>query len=598
MGGILAAEVALLPPFSKTDRDTFRHRILGTVNFDTPFLGMHPGVIVSGISSLFKAKPVSPTLEPQHEHSQLSQQVSEQSLGSGYFPTQSQSSTVHTGTTPHSVFSPFATPMNDPNYDPPFTNDVRLPVRKGWDSTLHFIMKHSDGLTKATKSYVTSHLEFGGCLADYRGLKSRYEKIRALEDVDDSSPISIQIYRPATRIRFVNYYTASTGRTPTPKQPATLAEQHLRSHVDGARSNIEQEMQDMSLTGAASSRSASRSPRISIADPEGVVVAEILADEDGGAGPEVDTHSDGNREMNSVSPSPYTDDEGISGDGANDTKSSKVSSVSTHDATPDTQRSSVASSAISLPPLPPTPIPPPPFDPTPYADKDALKLAEKEYNRRTKLYKQALKNRDTAIKDRRKLLEKREKAARQAREKALKGEEKERLKREKEDAKKGALKPQLSSPELKELRHVDAEPVPHSTSPSLDRSSPANIDGTSMERQFSDSTTIPPPAHHSSLVLISATSSAPTTSTKNSSDPDANTKPKKDRKFCMTPPKINGQRDPCWPRIYMEGVDEVGAHCGLFVAGKPHYAALVQDVGDRIVGWVNEKGRHIGRGGG
>jgi hypothetical protein len=40
--------------------------------------------------------------------------------------------------------------------------------------------------------------------------------------------------------------------------------------------------------------------------------------------------------------------------------------------------------------------------------------------------------------------------------------------------------------------------------------------------------------------------------------------------------------------VYMEGVDEVGAHCGLFMPG-PHYERLVGDVGERIAGWVWEE---------
>jgi hypothetical protein len=64
-------------------------------------------------------------------------------------------------------------------------------------------------------------------------------------------------------------------------------------------------------------------------------------------------------------------------------------------------------------------------------------------------------------------------------------------------------------------------------------------------------------------------------------------KPKKDRKFCMMPPKVNGRRDKCWVRVYMEGVDEVGAHCGLFFPG-PHYKSLVSDVGARVEEWVKE----------
>jgi len=64
-------------------------------------------------------------------------------------------------------------------------------------------------------------------------------------------------------------------------------------------------------------------------------------------------------------------------------------------------------------------------------------------------------------------------------------------------------------------------------------------------------------------------------------------KPKRDKKFCMLPPEYGGKRDKCWVRVYMEGVDEVGAHCGLFFPG-PQYESLVGDVGARIEKWVLE----------
>ena len=56
----------------------------------------------------------------------------------------------------------------------------------------------------------------------------------------------------------------------------------------------------------------------------------------------------------------------------------------------------------------------------------------------------------------------------------------------------------------------------------------------------------------------------------------------------MLPSKDNsGRRDPAWVEVYMEGVDEVGAHCGLFFAG-PHYERLVGDMGEMVAGWVRE----------
>lgn len=53
MGGLLAAEIVLTPPSAPAARP-LKHRILGTINFDVPFLGMHPGVVRSGLSSIFK----------------------------------------------------------------------------------------------------------------------------------------------------------------------------------------------------------------------------------------------------------------------------------------------------------------------------------------------------------------------------------------------------------------------------------------------------------------------------------------------------------------------------------------------------------------
>jgi len=61
-------------------------------------------------------------------------------------------------------------------------------------------------------------------------------------------------------------------------------------------------------------------------------------------------------------------------------------------------------------------------------------------------------------------------------------------------------------------------------------------------------------------------------------------KPPKKRKFCITP----SQPDEAWTPVEMKGVDEVGAHCGLFFVGEV-YAKLVGDVADRIEGWINDE---------
>lgn len=179
----------------------------------------------------------------------------------------------------------------------------------------------------------------------------------------------------------------------------------------------------------------------------------------------------------------------------------------------------------ALPQIPPVPEKPKPIDLSIYTDKDSRKIAEKEQKRLERVYRQALKDRESAIKDRKKLVEKREKKAQQSRDKQIKADEKQRLKEEKEEEKRRAT--------------INPEPP--------------------RERQPS---------------VASSSATAPQ-------------RPKKDRNFCMLPAKYDGQRDKCWIRVYMEGVDEVGAHCGLFLPG-PHYENLVGDVGERVTAWVDE----------
>ncbi|KAI9679825.1 MAG: hypothetical protein M1817_004839 [Caeruleum heppii] len=529
MGGILSAEVVLLAPPTYPAAERFRHRILGIINFDTPFIGMHPGVIVSGLSSLFRPGSDSPKPTPhvdtqspypafagnQASADSPSYQTGQDCMTStATSPEYAESSTaLSTMSTAHSnsttdTLSPFASPTQiDPNYNPPFPNDIRVPKRAGLNNAVHFVTKHSDGLTKATRQYVTSHLEFTGCLADYPGLRRRYGAIRALEDIDDIHfRPSVNLSMQPRRVRFVNYYTASTGRVRKSKLPSS------RSDGIGPASPA-----DLSIVSSRQSiRSASRSPRISVEEHRDDVVVPRPLDEPDEA------------------PDDLRGVENTLEDGLFDIEELKKSTTQGSRSPPTGAGVSPTAKRESsdLPEIPSLPREPHFFDPSQYTDRETLRRAEKEHGRLLKTYKQAVKDRDRVLRDREKTIARQSKRARQdwargvkAAAKKLEVEAKQRLRAERQ----ALNQPYVLNPEA------------------------LNDTGFSPDGDVG----------------------GPTTRTK------------KDKKFCMLPPKINGRVDPTWIRVYMEGVDEVGAHCGLFFLGEA-YEKLVGDVAMRMEEWVRD----------
>jgi pimeloyl-ACP methyl ester carboxylesterase len=401
LGGILAAEVALLQPYSPKSDHARLHRILGVVAFDTPFLGMHPSVVGTGISSLFRSKPDPPEGGRQSENPTSPASTT----GSPLSPFGSVSSSI------------FSEMPNDPNYNPPFPNDVRTTQKKGLEKALYFINKHSDGLTKATKEYVTSHFEFGGCMADYPGLKRRYTAIRSLEEVNELARPKDSQGRLLRRVRFVNYYSASTGRLKPPKSPTR---------------SPETEMKDMSLkvddqsNGSRSGSVTPSTPKLSIEEhrEDGGIVQKDLEDID--PKPMSDVEEDPNPQTTLKSKAEGSD--------AESPEMHRLESQADRDETasnpPDEDEDD------GLPPVPERPRPPPVFDASKYSNPDHLQLAQKDHVRLVKAYERAKKDREKSIREREKVIRKREKAAKKESDKVAKAaaqnksiEEREKLKR-------------------------------------------------------------------------------------------------------------------------------------------------------------------------
>ena len=543
MGGILSAEVALLPSTTSYNpgSEKFRHQILGTISFDCPFLGLHPGVVFSGIGSLFRSTPTSPgTQNPssgaENQVSGVFPEENRRTSSPSLMPLNSNRSGAERDPSSSATFDiagrrmaeapagsrsqesiethPYSHPLSsDPNYDPPFPNDVRLPQRTGWDNAVHFVTKHSQNLTKAASTYVTSHLKFGVCIADYKGLKNRYTRLRALEDIRP-------IHNYGRRIRFLNYYTTCAGR-PKEIKPAATIEQDPSDDTGSARPGRHVRDRSNPCLSALTTQPSLPSPRISVEEyRDGEVLLRETVDPDATQPePNENPATEGSIRMSEADSTEH-----FMHRNNNESVSVPETSGGREPAALVLRR---PDESHSLPPLPPFPERPQIYDPASYSDKKSRDLAHKRYSTEFKSYLRALKAYDKAINTRLNLLEKQDKL----------------------DDK---IKKSRKSPEIENRRS------PTTTVTSIKKSESVPTSTTTTEN-----------GSHNHI---------PST---------PNKKVKKERRFCVLPPRIHGDMDQCWVQVFMRDVDEVGAHCGLFVPGD-HYGWLVNDVGTKIKAWVEE----------
>ncbi|KAM3534013.1 hypothetical protein MY4038_002666 [Beauveria bassiana] len=545
MGGLLAAEVSLMPNHDPYLHQPFKHRILGTLSLDSPFLGLHPGIVVSGLSSLFQSAPKSDKgIGESSSQSSLAENLSASDLS---LPVSDTAFSVSTKSSLSAQTNEF--------YDPPFFNDVPFGEKPLLSRLRHFASKHkAQGIFNAIGNHIISHLEFGGCMADYPGLVARYKRIRALEDVDELKAIS-QGHPAAAhrRVRFVNYYTLSPGRPkPSPQIDAVAGVEPSLSTLALNEPGAGSKELTGSETDAASHPSfrAEEAPILDIEHADGGCDEEDLyeaKDAEPQAGekptaakslPESESEEDPVSETEShksllhLDPVPMLDEKEETEETAETAETAVPSSEAAIPACPEPRPDL---SDLDLTPIPPAPEEPTYPDLTKYTDKDSRKQAEKEARREQKAYQQAVKNRNRALREREKLVEKR------------------RKKSEKESQR-------LEKQSLRELQRRRDEA----------KAEAETAAGLTMEES----------------VTVAATT---TTTDQDAQDqpPPKVQQPRKLRKFCALPSKINGRPDPTWVDVYMADVDEVGAHCGLFAPGA-HYDTLVGDVGNRVMAWVHE----------
>ncbi|KAI0525538.1 hypothetical protein F5B22DRAFT_346256 [Xylaria bambusicola] len=536
MGGLLAADVVLKPSTQHNRYNSFKHRILGVVNLDAPLLGMHPGIIVSGISSLFR-KNESPKL-PGEPSTQAILSPGVTGLPSPSLSAYSVPSTLsETLPSPPPPPAPFMRPAltNDSNYNPNFANDVRIEERTWWKNVVHFVKKHnSEGLIDAAANHVMSHMEFGGTMFDINTLKTRYESIRRLEDVDELNQTGSSL----PRVRFIQYYTICNGFPKKPKEAgseqvdtqSTLTNNNSENDIPSRRisandpklnpqdSSFKQDQEPLSLSDSERSSLELLSPEPIVDEPPPLPARD---------GP-VDVHNvidDQKRDRHADATPKTSQDVDL-----NLTEKPQVEDVTQGVGVLDLDLPEIA----SLPPKPDTP------NLENYTDKDARKLAGKEAKRAYKAYAQAVKDREKAVKEREKIIEKRKKKLAQEAEKKAKEEQKKRKKEEAAAA--AAIIPEKGeTSEPREWTPVSPDLTPQTTT--MKDEEQAKVKRKGKE------------------------------------------KAEKQRKFCNVP-KSNGQVDPKWVGIFMKDMDQVAAHTSLFFAGE-HYESLVGDVGNIIVEWVH-----------
>ncbi|XXH00059.1 tRNA A64-2'-O-ribosylphosphate transferase [Hypoxylon texense] len=449
----------------------------------------------------------------------------------------------------------------DPNFNPNFTNDVRLQDRGWWKNIVHFVEKHnSEGLFDAASAHITSHLEFGGCLMDFNGLKTRYENIRRLEDVDDIKHHGFPHVPP--QVRFVQFYTVCHGY---PKKPKGGDSDRNPADPETPRGTGSASPAPQISSPSHKSPASTPNPVDAILEEDAPPKYTPYADDDGSSleflDPEpmsdeveplneLKSHDQdvGDKKIISESgPSaikPTTDGSDIK----TDTQQTHESSLSqgtpgnASEATTDLV-DEIAALGLNLPTIPELPVKPEQPDLDQYTDKDSRKKAEKEAKQVNKEYAKLVKDRDKTIKERQKIIDKGKKKATQETEKREKEERKRRQKEEKAAAMSASSKEKAG---------------PSATQPQSSEDLQADLDSYAM-------------------------SPLPEQSRGNPKPP----KQPKERKFCTLPHKVDGQVDPKWVKIFMKDMDQVAAHTSLFFRGE-HYERFVCHVGETVESWVQE----------